>query len=310
MDKKEYVILLAGVGYLGYNLAYHHIRDGEKVLIISRKTSIIKRPSLFQRLRRLGVRFYVADELTPETVKNVLDRFGEPKLIYYLAGINRGSTSEMKYVHGTLSYKIALKIYRASLYRGRYIHISAYNPGKVLSGYIESKIFGEELLKRLKRLGYPITILRPGLLVGRYPYHPEWRQMYLMARMGVTIQTNITTSYTPVKELYEFVKYLEEREIQDEYPINLTLYNYDIGLISRVFTKQFGNERPITIKIHSPKSLWKALPYHGALGFLRGFIYPHDPPKPIEAYRMGYRAKTNLIQELIKCFNDLKSLAS
>lgn len=310
MDRKEYVILIGGVGYLGYNLTEQYVKDGVDVLVISRKRSIVKRPFLFQRLRKFGIRFYIEREITPESVENVINRFGEPKLIYYLAGISRGSTDVMKYVHGTLSYRIAYKIFSSGLYSGRYVHVSAYNPGRILSGYIESKVFGEELLRRLKGLGYPVTILRPGLLVGRYPYHPEWRHMYQIARMGIAIETNIIMGYTPIKEIYEFVKFMEERGIHDENPIDLTLYSYDIGLITRVFARQAGFERPTVIRIHSPRYLWKILPYHGTPGFLRGFIYPHNPPRPIEVYRMGYRARTNLIKELVTCYNDLKIIAS
>ncbi len=308
MDYRGYIILLAGVGYLGYNLAYNYIGNGENVLIISRKKSIIRRWTLFQRLRRLGARFYIDDELTPNTVLNAINRFGRPRLIYYLAGINRGSTDEMKYVHGRLSFHIASKIYRENLFRGRYIHISAYNPGIVLSGYIESKIYGEKLLERLTRNGYSITILRPGLLVGKYPYHPEWIQMYQLAKRGITIETNIVTGYTPIKDIYEFVEYLEEKDINKDIPINLTFFYRDIGIITRVFSKELGFEDPLTIRINSPKRLWKILPYHGSLGFLRGFIYPHKPPRPSEVYRIGYRVKSNLIKELIDSLNDLRKM--
>jgi len=305
MDRNGYTLLIAGIGYLGYNLSNLYTQEKEEVVILTRFNSIVKRPKLYTKIRELNVKIFGYEEIETHTLQRVIERLGKPKVVYYLAGVNRGTLKYMRYVHGDLSYRLASKLYRMR-FRGRYIHISAYNPGKVISSYIESKLYGESLLMNLISMSYNISILRPGLLVGLNPTHPEWKQLYLLSKNGISIESGITTGYTPITEIYRLVNFLNERDKRTERPIDMTIYSGDLGLITRVFINALHREEKIHIKLKKPSWIWKILPYEGELGFIRGFLYPHNPPKPSYLFKLGYRPQSKLTDELKKTLKSME----
>jgi len=305
MVLKNYTLFIAGIGYLGYNLAKNYVDDGGNVVILTRYKSIVKRIDIYNRLRDLGVKIVGGREIDPSLALNVIDRYGVPNDIYYLAGVVSGSKYYMRYVHGELSHRIANRIFNRSGFRGRYIHISAYNTGYVLSSYVESKVYGEGLLKRLAQDGNNVVILRPGLLVGLYPPHPEWIQLYMISKMGITLETGIYTGYTPIAELYHFIKYLEDKDIWLKDPIDFTIYQEDIGFITMVFTERLGIDNPVRLRLRKPDWIWKILPYTGRLGFIRNFLYPGRPPKPYTVFRLGYKPIYRLTDEIGKTLESL-----
>ena len=309
MHKSQLIFLVAGVGYLGFNLSEIYRRRGFEVIILTRERSISKRPYIIKKLLDLGVKFEIFPSILPNHVKQLIDKYGVPYLIYYLAGTNKGSIGNMRYIHGNLSYKMLKDLVDRGVDGFNYIHVSAYNPGKIVSGYIESKVYGEKLLDKVEvKDDINVYVIRPGLLVGKYPYHPEWLMMYEISRHGFIVETNSKTAFTPIKEIPDIIDFLITRNIDVDKPIDITPYHEDIGVITRYFNEFFGHVETHKLSLHLPKWLWKLMPYQGMLGFIRGFIYKHTPPKSRMLIEHGYRFKSRLRDVLRDAFITLNEM--
>ncbi|WP_048816817.1 NAD-binding protein [Caldisphaera lagunensis] len=85
--------IIGGVGFVGVNIAEELSKDSN-VVIVTRKSSIEKRPNITKRLKELGAEFIVLDKIDYNGLKNLdADNF------IYTIGIISGNLKEMMVAH-------------------------------------------------------------------------------------------------------------------------------------------------------------------------------------------------------------------
>ncbi|BEP18674.1 hypothetical protein PYJP_20260 [Pyrofollis japonicus] len=205
------VLLVGGVGYLGYNLAKEHKARGDSVYIVARKSSSEKRSQLFSELSALADKSVLLNNLVEaSSIRNTIDGIGCPSITYLLTGRLQGTFKEMREAHVTVPLawarvlaqrcKDTLVVYVSSVasvgdpsacsdgvsVAEEKNHLEGCLP---LSAYSRTKAEGEKEIIRLCREGDArAAVLRPGLLVGEWSYHKEWRLMYRLAKLRLRLR--------------------------------------------------------------------------------------------------------------------------
>jgi len=205
------VVLVGGVGYVGYNLAIEHISKGDTVIVIARRASVEKRPGIATSLRRRGARLEVLGE--PRELTRLLEGSGCPRRVYILVGRLRGPRQELyasnvmavrNYAEATLTvcpdtllvYTSALAVYGRAAYRRCGVPIpqvpSPCHCCGPRSPYGRSKLEAEQVLVNLaQKYGGRVLLARLGLFAGRRPYHREWRLLLAAASRGLAPASNV-----------------------------------------------------------------------------------------------------------------------
>ncbi len=297
------LLVIGGYGYVGRSLVLESLKRGWEAIVVSRRGSAHKRPWLKRLYQRLGVREVLVESLT-DGFGEILSNAGGADVVVNAVGVNRGTPRHM-YISNAVTPYILFRGLGRHLPDKLYIHISAYVPDPLSSVYGESKALGERLFMRLAREGMKILIPRPGLIIGRLPTHPEWRNLYLLSRKGISIETGNDTGFTPVWEIIGSAETALEC-IGSGTPYSLVLYRGDPGLITRYFTSFAGREALHIRLAGSPPPY--LLPRHGLLGFIRSFIHRGEAEIARELYMCGYRPETRLREALIRAYRDLELL--
>ncbi|MEB2837401.1 MAG: NAD(P)-dependent oxidoreductase [Desulfurococcales archaeon] len=190
------VVLVGGLGFLGAALSERLAGQGWRVVVAARRSSAQRRPRLASYLRGLGVELALA----PGGIDaGFLEGLGGD-VYYHLAGRIRGSRG-MWEAHARLA---AVVVEAASRLGSRVVYVSSVRtPGRILGAgrcsrvveeephldharvrpetpYERSKAEGERIVASYRG---PWAILRPGLLVGRWGYHTEWRLTALASKL-------------------------------------------------------------------------------------------------------------------------------
>ncbi|GEM_PF-6523833 len=203
-------MLIGGVGYVGYNLALYHISRGEGVLVVSRPTSLSRRPGIVKGLRRAGAE--VAVTASPRDYMALLEKRGCPQRVYILVGRLRGPQRQLydsnvatvlAYAESTLTacretlliYASALAVYGKGAPSRCGVPLRPHQPPcrccAPTTPYAISKLEAERRLHRLvDGLRGRLLIARMGLFAGRRPYHAEWRMLLSITAKGVVPASN------------------------------------------------------------------------------------------------------------------------
>jgi len=190
-------VLVGGLGFLGVNVAEVLVGAGRGVVVVARRGSEARRPRIAEHLKSLGVRLELLSSITVDALEGIGgDNY------YYLIGAVSGSLERQREAHVRL---LERAVEAASRLGSRLIYVSSIGaigevaglkPGSVVyeeevhldpsrhrhhSFHEATKAEGERLLvSRSSQLKGRWAILRPGLLVGPWGYHREWRLYKLM----------------------------------------------------------------------------------------------------------------------------------
>jgi nucleoside-diphosphate-sugar epimerase len=193
-------VLVGGVGFLGAALAEKLSRDGWDVVVAARASSLRRRGFIARALGGMGVRV----EARPGGLDaSTLESLGGD-VYYHLAGSISGPKRRMWEAHVGLAGEVAEAAGRLG---ARLVYVSAVTATGRIAGagpgsrvveeeahmdprlvrpetpFEETKAEGERLVASQRRLRW--SIVRPGLLVGRWGYHPEWVWVARLSRLGL-----------------------------------------------------------------------------------------------------------------------------
>ena len=189
-------VLVAGVGFVGLNLAEELAKRGDEVIVVARYGSAERRPRIASRLREAGARIVVGERISRELL---LENTGDT--YYVLAGRIKGSLESMREAHvGIVEETIgaaretgsrvvlvssiaALGIPR--LPEGSTIleeerHLEGEREYATL--HMLTKAEGERVLVSSGLDKW--SIIRPGVVLGPYNYHIEARALRTAVRLG------------------------------------------------------------------------------------------------------------------------------
>ncbi len=209
------VLLVGGLGYVGYNLARLLSQRGVEALVAAKRRSAERRPGIARALERLpGVRVEYLDGLGP---RGFLERHGCPEAAYLLTGRIRGSRRELRAsnLEAPLAWAEALAarcrgvdaVFTSALtvYAGRGSLEPEEPHGR---GLRPRSLFTRLKLEAEKRLldlcpGLGVRIARLGLFAGRRPYHPEWRLLLRLAGLGLVARSDAWLHLSTAQGLLE-----------------------------------------------------------------------------------------------------------
>jgi len=219
------ILLVGGLGYLGYNIARYYASRGAagRVLVVARRRSAERRRVLLDLLRRLGVNVdYSLESLSGGAAERFIAARGCPRLVYLLTGKLRGARRLVweANVEVPRSWAEALAascpgavVVYASTVAAAGDASACASDGVVveeeehLRGCRPLGEAGEakaEAERRLLQLcdGLRVLILRLGLLVGEAAYHREWRLFLRLAGLGLAPQPrDVGVNITPAMDV-------------------------------------------------------------------------------------------------------------
>jgi nucleoside-diphosphate-sugar epimerase len=195
-------VLVGGLGFLGVNIARVLVESGRRVLVTGRRGSEAKRPRIAKTLRDLGVEIKLTDNIEAA----FLESLGGDNY-YYLVGAVSGGYEAQRRAHVDLlgeALEAASKlgsrlVYTSSI--GALGEVVGVKPGSVVyeeeahldpfkhrhhSYHEVTKAEGERLVvSRNPQLKGRWCIIRPGLLVGPWSYHLEWKLYKLLLDLRI-----------------------------------------------------------------------------------------------------------------------------
>ena len=228
------VLIVGGIGYLGYNLALEHSQRGDSVYIAARRGSAERREKLFNELRSFVKKSVLLGSLGDKvSIRSSIDSMGCPDIAYLVTGKLAGTRREMEEAHveipaqwtRILSQRCrdSLIVYVSSVF-------SVGDPGscardlmvreeerhlegcRQCSSYAETKAEGERrVLELCSGNRARVAVLRPGLLIGRWSYHREWRLMYRLAKLHLRVIGGPYLHVTPARDVARAAILLSEK---------------------------------------------------------------------------------------------------
>ena len=195
-------VLVGGVGFVGARLAEHLSSEGETVIVVGRRRSAERRRRLARLLEGMrGVRLALAPG---EVSARLLEEQGGD-VYYHLAGKPGGPRRAQWEAHVGLLGRVveaagrlgARVVYVSSLAVSSDLHASrglppgsrALEEERHLEGAARWETYHSETKAEGERLAASYrgrwSIVRPGLVLGRYNYHPEARLLRALCRLRV-----------------------------------------------------------------------------------------------------------------------------
>lgn len=248
----EYVILHGGLGFLGYNLSLYYAELDDKLVILNRFKSIYKRIGLYNKITGLPNTIVIPYQSLDKTLYRIIEVYGCPRIVYNLAGVISGNINKLIQANAYTPYTL-FKGFLSRKCRSLNIHISSFYPSQAFKRYVVdeedpnlsdvnaytyfeyTKAYGELLLRKLyERYGGKIIILRPGIIVGVYPYHPELYIQVIIGRYGIELYDERLLPYTPAVDIGKLGEFIYQRYRGDTNifqwfnvtPYNLTLHKF------------------------------------------------------------------------------------
>ena len=279
------VALLGGIGFIGVNVAEEMIKRGWKVIVVSRRSSTKKRPLIYNYLRGLKVSFVFVDRIDYKSIKDL-----SPDVFVYLIGKISGSKKDLWESHVEI-LKDMIKVAESS--GSKIIYMSAISSLGDIKGRKEGDMICEEDkhldpnmhfqrndFERSKAEGERLlvdssmmlrgrwTIIRPGLVAGRWAYHIEWRSISILARLGLKLSL-YPVPITCVEDLSRLVVEASEGRY-DSLWINAISKNADLEEISEVTCRSLALfKKCININV---KTLIKISPGIGPLKVIKDLV--------------------------------------
>jgi len=195
-------VLVGGIGFLGVNLARVLVENGHRTIVVGRKGSEVKRPRITRALKELGVEIKLFNKLEASVFENL-----GGDVYHYLIGVISGSYDVQKRAHVDLLNEVVEAVTKLG---SRLVYISSIGaigevvgikPGglvyeeevhldpsrhKHYSYHEVTKAEGERLIvSRGSQLKGRWSIIRPGLLIGPWGYHIEWRLYKLLLDLRI-----------------------------------------------------------------------------------------------------------------------------
>ena len=222
-------VLVGGIGYLGVNLLKHAREYGVETVVVSRVRSAERRPWLYDIVRDLaGNIIFVKDHITWDSVAeangdcvvHLAGKPGGPRQLQYEAHVRlaeesmKGAGENGAFFIYISSIAVTADVSRAP-YWSRVVeeepHLSGGHNSVVWQTYhSETKALGEEKVAGYK---YNWLTLRPGLIVGDYAYHMEWKLLRAVSRLRIYPYTRAPVS--PVGILSRLIYGLEQHGLKD-----------------------------------------------------------------------------------------------
>ncbi len=256
-------VLVGGAGFIGVNLARALVGRGWDVVIAARPGVQARKPAICSEIARLGARLH-------ETFYSREDLVGLGGDVYYhLAGTLAVSRERMWDAHVHLLDRL---VSAASELGARVIYVSAIvaigrvrgmekgsvvveedrhlEPGRhEWSNPFElSKAEGERLLvRRGKELEGKWAIVRPGLVVGPWAYHSEWKLIYYASKLRVYPDTP-PIPITPVSDLAEILAGAGEGSFDGQW-LNAVAYNRRLSEITEVVCRELSGSRCVGVNV-------------------------------------------------------------
>ncbi len=298
------VLVIGGYGYVGRSIVLWALEKGYTVAIYTAERSRRARPWLEQVFNRFGVETIANTSLYEKPPQRFYEAAEDARYIVSTLGVKKGSQIHMYRSNALLPYLLIRSLVRRGVSEPLYIHVEAYPRPAYLSLYSESKALARRLLHRFMD-DANVVVADSGLIIGRLPTHPEWIMMYRMGVSGIILDNGVATGYTPAYEIIPASKALYEGFGPGEY--NLLLYTGGLAAIPLYFARISGR-KPIWIRLPTNENMWRILPRHGELGFMKTFLYPEPPAKADKLYEIGYRPRYTLTHSLNRIYRDLKMM--
>jgi len=297
------IVVVGGYGYVGRSIALWSASNGYDTVVYASESSISKRMWLKKLYDHLGVETISNRGIGKTPPQELLRVLRSSKYVVYTLGAKKGGRIDMYISNSILPY---LLVKTLSKYTGTdtlHIHVDAYTSGCGESVYAESKCLSKRLLGKLAG-ETPLLILESGLVIGRFPTHPEWMMMYMMARSRVIFDQGIKTGFTPSYELIPAAEHIYILHGPGLY--NTVMYVGSLATIPLYMSRLMG-KNPIVIPLHIPNHVTNLMPRHGELGFIRSFL-DYRPEKSTLLYRSGYRPRYGFRRSVERAYRDLTLL--
>lgn len=255
--------IIGGIGFVGANIAEELIKSSE-VYIVTRKSSIDKRPNITKRLKELGAEINILDRFD---YKN-LSKIDADNYIYTIGKLS-GSLNAMMEAHANILGEL-IKVAKEK--SSRIIYISSIasigeirdNTNKVIyeedehlkkdvfiqkTPYEISKAEGEKLLiKNKDDLKNKFVILRPSTVFGPYAYETQWKALYNLAKRNIKVKLggeNLVYS----KDLARIVNISTDGKFDSKWIYVNWPEKIDLEKVSDYLCKYFGKKKCITIRL-------------------------------------------------------------
>ncbi|MEM4655567.1 MAG: NAD-dependent epimerase/dehydratase family protein [Acidilobaceae archaeon] len=215
-------VLVGGIGYLGVNLAEELIRRGYKVIVVGRRGSEAKRRVIAEYIRNLGVDIRLYDRVN---YVRLAEQQGDAYI--HIAGKITGKLEDFREAH---VYLLDEGIRAARELGSRIVYVSSIGaigeilgvkPGSIVyeeekhlndkphrhNSYHElTKAEGEKLLvSRGVDVKGKWSIIRPGLMMGPWAYHIEWRRFIDLLKLRLAPRIGIGLPIVHVRDVSEVI---------------------------------------------------------------------------------------------------------
>ncbi|MDM7275812.1 MAG: NAD(P)-dependent oxidoreductase [Thermoprotei archaeon] len=246
-------MVVGGLGYLGVNAAEELHGRGFQVIIVGRRGSETRRPRITAHIKSMGLTLKLLEHLRAEELKAL-----GGDVYHYLVGIISGSLEEFRRAHVKL---LGEAVKAAGELGARVVYVSAISsigevrgvkPGSTIYEEEEhlnpevhkhysyhglTKAEGERLLRNSRELRGKWSIVRPGLLIGPWAYHPEWAAYLRLASMRIAPKLGRRIALIHVKDVAEILAEAGEGRY-DGLWVNAVAHHPDMSDIVREECKQ------------------------------------------------------------------------
>ena len=262
--------LVLGLGFIAMHVAEELSKLGQ-VTVTYRSLSGVN--SVYAEILRGTVELAELNPLTDEDKLRSLIKNSDT--VINLIGALSNDAQLLKTVHVTIPKQVASLIagYSPST---MLIHISASNVmgpvGKFITEeprhcegakpstpYEETKCLGEQVIYSISQsAGFPLAIIRPTLVYGKYNAHPQFLQIYNVARRGIVPRIKVRLMAISAVKLAELVVKLHELRPRGLYLYATECEPVEVTRFFEVMVKALG-KRPLRVPV--PDALLKlALP--------------------------------------------------
>jgi len=278
-DSRNIVVaLVGGVGYLGYNLLYEHSSRGHSVYVVAREKSVERRRALVREIEGNVEEIVVYNSLRDtESVDEFLSKYGCPDIMYLTLGKLIGRWDELEEANAKIPFlwgrrfvdqcKNSSLVYISSILsigkppnRSSEViveeeeHLKNYTPSGIHS---KSKMLGERNIKSLCGRGAQVIIIRPGILIGRWCYHKEWRLLSKLASFHVRLVGGPNLHFVAARDIARIVLLLRSySNVHGCVWVNAAPWRAKIGDIHRYFLEYRGIKYSVPIPLPSSIPTW------------------------------------------------------